>query len=163
LQEKGIGSYDELVQKSSAASGEFNQKFKRIKEIEARQKEINDLQYHIGHYGKGQKIYAQYKASGFSQSFFETHRAELTLRKAAKNYFDSLGVKKLPSINQLKQEWATLDAEKKSLYRDYHQLKDRRKELVTAKDNCERLLGINRNAPERDAGREQKRSHAHDR
>ena len=100
LQENGIGSYEELVQKSNATSKDFNGKLTRIKEIEARQKEIKDLQYHIGHYSKGQKIYAQYKASGFDQAFFEANRAPLTLRRAAKNYFDEQGYKgKLPSIN----------------------------------------------------------------
>ena len=39
-----------------------------------------------------------------------------------------------------------LASEKKSLYHGYRELKDQRMALLMAKDNCERLLGINRNA-----------------
>ena len=58
-------------------------------------------------------------------------------------------------MDSLKQEWATLESEKKNLYHGYRELKDRRMELLMAKDNCERLLGINRNAPEHIADRKQ--------
>ena len=40
---------------------------------------------------------------------------------------------KLLIINTLKQEWATLNSEKKNLYRGYHELKDRRTNLGNAK------------------------------
>jgi hypothetical protein len=67
----------------------------------------------------------------------------LRYTKRQKNYFNEQGFKgKLPSINALKQEWATLDAAKKSLYRDYHQAKDNNRDLQTALYNAERLLGI---------------------
>jgi len=72
-------------------------------------------------------------------------------------------VRKLPSINTLRQEWATLESEKKTLYRGYRDLKDRRMNLLMAKDNFERLFSINRNAPARVADRTQKRNHSHER
>jgi predicted transcriptional regulator len=37
---------------------------------------------------------------------------------------NELGMKKFPSINQLKQEYAALAVEKKTLYGGYHKLKD---------------------------------------
>jgi hypothetical protein len=62
----------------------------------------------------------------------------------------------LPKIDALKKDWAMLESEKKKLYSGYHELKKHRTELIMAKDNAERLLGINQNAPERVADREQK-------
>ena len=47
LKETGIDSYDDLVKKSTAASGDFSGKLKRIKEIEVRQKEISEMQKQI--------------------------------------------------------------------------------------------------------------------
>jgi len=161
LKENGIDSYDELAEKASSASDDFGVKLKRIKEIEARQKEISELQKNIGTYGKTRDIYKKYLASGRDQGFYEIHRSDIALHEAAKRYFDSHGMKKTPSINTLRQEWAMLESEKKTLYKGYHELKGERKELLTAKDNVERLLGINRDAPERIADREQKRSNSH--
>ena len=166
LKEVGIDSYDELVAKSTAANSKFNGRLNRIKEIESHQKEISELQKKIGDYSKTRDIYNRYKKSGWNEKFFEEHRTDLTLHQTAKNHFDKLGYSKnnpLPKIDALKQEWAVLEAEKKNLYRDYHELKDQRKELLTAKSNCEWLLGINRNAPARnaelDSGQRQKNSH----
>jgi hypothetical protein len=56
----------------------------------------------------------------------------------------------------LKQEWAKLQAEKKSLYSGYHELKDQRIKLLMAKDNAEKILGINQKAPAHTAERDQK-------
>ena len=41
--------------------------------------------------------------------------------QAAKRYFDSLGLKKLPSMQSLKQEYAVLKAENKKRYPEYKQ------------------------------------------
>jgi hypothetical protein len=170
LKANGIDSYDDLVKKSSAASSEFNQKLGKIKAFEDRMGKISELQRHIGTYGKTKPNYTIYrdlkksKQSTLSklmngvhpaEKFYEDNRADIVLHETAKKYFDSLGIKKLPSINTLKQEWAELNAEKKKLYGGYSKLKDQRTELVKAKDNVERLLGINRNAPEQHRERKQ--------
>ena len=151
LQENGIDCYDELCAKTSVASGAFNEKQKRIKEIDARQKEISDLQKQIGTYGKTRKTYEQYKASGWDKDFYETERADIVLHRAAKKHFNDLGYgknKKLPSINELRQEWARLETEKKVLYHDYRKQKETRTNLLKAKDNANRLLGISLKTPD---------------
>jgi len=160
LQENGIGSYDELTEKATATSLDFNSRTKRLREIDERQKAISEMQKQIGSYGKTRDIYAKYKASGWDRGFYDIHATDIILHRAAKKYFNDLGYgkgKKLPSINMLKQEWATMDSEKKSLLRGYKELKDHRMNLLVAKDTCQRLLGINQDAPERAARHEQKR------
>jgi hypothetical protein len=142
LKENGIDSYEDLKKKSSSASGDFAALTKRIKEIEARQKEVAELQKQIGTYGKTRDIYAKYKASGWSRGFYDVHAADIFLHRAAKKYFDGLGMKKLPSINQLRQEYAALAAERKKLYGGYRELKDLSRELSVARNNAERILGI---------------------
>ena len=49
----------------------------------------------------------------------QEHESEITIHKAAKNYFDGLGFKKLPTIKALNAEYAELLAEKKAAYADY--------------------------------------------
>jgi len=154
LQENGIESYEELVAKTSSASDEFSSLTGRIKEIEAKLKTISETQKQIGTYGKTRDVYAKYKASKWNRNFYEEHRAEITLHRAAKKYFDEQGFTgKLPSVNTLKQEYATLAAEKKKLYGSYHQLKASSRELLVARDNTERILGISPNGKTRGTSR----------
>ena len=162
LKENGIDSYEDLVEKSSSASGDFAARTKRIKEIEARQKEISELQKQIATYGKTRDIYAKYKASGWDRAFYDVHVADIILHRAAKKYFDELSMMKLPSINQLKQEYATLASERKTLYADYHQLKDLSRELSVARVNAERILGITPDAQIRNATRAQNQHDSHE-
>ncbi|MCD8052134.1 MAG: hypothetical protein LUE89_10720 [Clostridiales bacterium] len=64
------------------------------------------------------------------------------LHEAAKRYFDSLGLEKLPSIKALKQEYAALSAENKKLYPDQKAARKEMIDLLTAKSNPERFLEI---------------------
>ena len=141
LKEHGIDSYDELREKSDAAYSNFHRISSRLKQIESRQKEIADLQKEIGTYGKTRDTYAKYKASGWDNDFFEINRADISLHKAAKKYFDEHHFKgKLPSINQLKQEWATLESERRKLYSGYKATKENYMSLCTAKSNADTIL-----------------------
>ena len=71
--------------------------------------------------------------------------------------FDSLGIKKLPTIAALKQEYDALAAEKRKLYTGYREIKANMQELLVAKGNAERLLGIKKNEQDRDVSRRQQR------
>jgi hypothetical protein len=151
LKENDIDSYDDLKKRAAVVSGKHYRLSQEIREIEAKQKEITELQRQIGNYGKGRTVHDKYKAGGYDQSFFEANRAALTLYQAAKNYFNEQGYKgKLPSINALKQEWATLDSKKKLLYKDYHALTPRHKELQTALINARNILGIDNDGQKRE-------------
>ena len=161
LQENGIDSYEDLKMKSASASGEFSALTTKIKEAETKLKEIAELQKYIGQYGKTRDVYAAYKTSGWSRDYYDEHAADIILHRAAKKHFDTLGKKKLPSINQLKQEYAALAAEKKKLYSGYHELKEKSRALATARGNAERILGITPDAQKRDASRDQTRENSH--
>ena len=145
LKEQNIESYDELSVKSADASAKFSAVTADIKATEARQFEISELQRHIGTYGKTREIYNAYKQSGYSQDFYEQNRTNIALHEAARKHFDTLGVKRLPKISELKQEYATLQAQKKKLYASYHELKDKSRELFIAKHNAQRILDIDVN------------------
>ena len=163
LQENGIDSYEELVKKTSSSSDDFTALTGRIKEIESKLKGISELQKQIGTYGKTRDVYAKYKASKWSRKFYDEHAADIILHRAAKKYFNEQNFTgKLPSINTLKQEYATLAAEKKKLYSSYHQLKDSSRELLIARDNTERILGITPNAQNRDNSRADNKHNSHE-
>ena len=147
MQENGIDSYGDLAGKSDAASDEFYGLTRKIKDAETRLKGISELQKQIGAYTKTRSVYAQYKASKWNRDFYDGHAAEITQHRTSKKFFDTQGFKgKLPSIASLKQEYAALLAEKKSLYGGYRKSKDASQELALARGNAERILGIGLNA-----------------
>jgi len=158
LQENGIDSYDDLVGKANSASESFSALSRKIKDADKRLTEIRELQKHIGTYSKTRSTYAKYKALGWDRDFYESQRADITLHRAAKKYFDGLGLKKLPTIAALKQEYAALAAEKKKLYSGYRATKDNMRELVVAKDNATKILGLTPEMQKGDAGRQQQRN-----
>ena len=159
LQENGIDSYEDLKKKSSSAPGDFSARTSRIKEIEARLKEIAELQKQIGTYSKTREVFAGYRASGWSARYNDIHAADIILHRAAKKYFDGLGLKKLPPISALKQEYAALAAEKKKLYSGYTELKELSRSLQMAKANADRLLDVRPEGVIREAPREKSRDY----
>ena len=78
----------------------------------------------------------------------------ITACQAAKRYFDSLGLKKLPFMQSLKQEYAMLKTENRKRYPEYKQAKAKMIELLTAKNNVERILGVTEKEKNRDRQQE---------
>lgn len=142
IKESGIDSYDELEEKCSSACGDVAVLRQKLKDIETQQKENREFQQQISNYGKTREIYKQYKASKFSAAFLDEHRADITLHRTAKKYFDERGLKKLPSINQLRERWGELEKQRRPLYADYKAANQNFKDLCNAKSNASRMLGI---------------------
>ena len=152
LQENNLTDLGELEKACDAAAQRFNDLADRSKAASARMKDIAELERHIGTYSKTREIYMQYrKLTGRKQAkFYEQHSNEIMACQAAKRYFNSLGLKKLPSMQSLKQEYAKLQAENKKRYPEYKQAKEKMIELLTAKNNVERILGVTEKEKNRD-------------
>ena len=135
LQENGLTDLGKLEKACEVATQKFNDLADRTKAASARMKDISELQKHIGAYGKTREIYAQYrKLTGRKrEKFYEQHSGEITACQAAKRYFDSLGLKKLPPMQSLKQEYAMLKAENRKRYPEYKQAREKMIELLTPK------------------------------
>ncbi len=152
LQENGLTDLTELEKVCDAASRKFNTLTDRSKAVSARLKEISELQRHIGTYAKTCEVYVQYrKLTGRKQTkFYEQHTNGIMSCQAAKRYFDSLGLKKLPSIQSLKQEYAALQAEGRKIYPSLKAARAKMIELLTVKNNVERFLGATEKTKNRD-------------
>ncbi|MDL2231968.1 relaxase/mobilization nuclease domain-containing protein [Ruminococcaceae bacterium OttesenSCG-928-L11] len=142
LQERGLTDYGVLSKTAEAASKHFGEVGSQLKVIEARLKEISELQKHIGTYSKTLDAYRGYRDSKWSKKYYAQHETDIVSHKAAKKYFDSVGLKKLPSMQSLKTEYATLNAEKRKLYQGYRPAREEMIALLMAKQNTERILGM---------------------
>ena len=166
LQDWGIGSYDALSEKADAVSKSFNGRSGRIKEIEAQQKEISELQKQIGAYSKTKDTLAEYnrlknaKPSAFAKltnaqspadKFYNDNAEKIIRCNAAKKYFDEQGYgrgtgKKLPTIKILQTEYAKLEAERKKLWAGHKPEREEMIALRMAKQNVDMFLGEPRQA-----------------
>ena len=148
LKEKGIGNYEELSALAERLSQRFGELSEIIKADEKRMVEIGALQTHINNYSKTRPIYEAYRKSGYSKKFFEEHREEIQIHKAAKQAFDQLPGKKVPSRQSLHEEYNRLLTEKKKVYAEYRQVRKDMQEYLTAKQTVEHILGMDRKKKE---------------
>lgn len=141
LEENGLLDRDTLEEKAAAASTQYRQLSDTIKSKEKRTAEVKILQQHIINYARTRDTYVAYRKAGYSKKFLAEHESEIILHKAAKQFFDEQGLKKLPAVKSLQAEYAQLLSEKKAMYADYQKAREEMRSLQTARANVDRILG----------------------
>ena len=97
---------------------------------------------------QGWEVVAVYRKAGYSKKFRQEHEEEILLDQAAKEAFNELNVKKLPTIKELQTEYAQLLADKKKAYGEYRQARAAMRELLTVKNNVDRVLAMEQAEPQ---------------
>ena len=69
---------------------------------------------------------------------------------------NDLGLKKLPAVKSLQDEYAKLLAEKKASYPEYRQARDEMRELLTIQSNVDRILGTDAREAEKEKEQERR-------
>ena len=142
LEEQGFVDFTELANAAAAAEGRFHDLKATIKSAETRMSEVQTLRTHIINYSKTRDIYARYRKAGYSKKFLAEHEGNIILHKAAKKAFNDLGLKKLPTVKSLNEEFSRLLTEKKAAYTDYYKTQEQMRELMIHKANAAYLLGM---------------------
>ena len=154
LVDNGLTDYDELATRAVQAGDRFNAASRRIKQLEARMADVAQLKTHIINYSKTREVYAAYKKSRHKKEFLAEHGAEIAQHEAAKRAFDALGGKAIPKVAQLSQEYTELLAEKQREYEEYREARQDMIAYQTAKQNVDKILGLE--LEEQEQNREQK-------
>lgn len=163
LQEHNIHDLAELQEKADTATEKFHQISESIKDAEKYMDEISNLKKHIINYSKTRDVYVAYRKTGYSKKFFEEHRQEILLHKAAKDLFNEVPEDlkkngKIPTIKELSEEFASHLANKKSAYSQYHQAKQEMQDYLIAKQDIEKILGAERQEQEQKKEKKQEQS-----
>ena len=145
LRDHKIDSLDHLHSAAFEAAGKRDSLLASIQASEKRLAEIAALKKHIINYSKTRCTYEAYRKAGYSKKFFEAHREELTIHKAAKQAFDELGVRKIPKVKELSAEYAEILSGKKAAYAKYRKVRDEAQELAIAERNIASLYEAERN------------------
>lgn len=156
LREHGITDVGQLQEKAAQAVKRFDQLDGNIKAAEKRLVEIAALKKHILNYAKTKDVYVEYRKSGYSKKFYESHREAITLHKAAKDAFNGLGVKKLPKVKDLTAEYAAVLSDKKAAYAQYRNARSEMQEYLKAQKNVEQFLHLTRQEAEKTQEEKQK-------
>ena len=94
-------------------------KFDLVVDIQEKMAANKVIKTHIINYSKTRDTYIAYRKSGYSKKFYEAHRDEITLHKAAKEAFSKLPDGKITKVKDLNEEFARLLSEKKITYSEY--------------------------------------------
>lgn len=138
LRDHKIESMEQLDQLVRQQTAKRDALLSSIQQSEKRLAEIGTLKKHIINYSKTRATYEEYRKTGYSKKFLESHREEITIHKAAKAAFDELGVKKLPRVKDLSIEYAEVLAAKKQTYAEYRQVKNDAQQNIASLYDAER-------------------------
>ena len=137
LQQHDIHDKETLDALVDGSSAKYHELMKTIKDAEEKMEANKVIKTHIINYAKTRETYIAYRKSGYSKKFFEAHRDEITLHKAAKEAFSKLPDGKIPKVKDLNEEFARLLSEKKAAYSEYKKIKKEMRDYQIAKQNVE--------------------------
>ena len=160
LQEHKISSYEELKAITDERSGKVRQLMDSMKAKEALLAENKKYQKAIIDYGRTRKTFVAYKKSGYSKKFYEEHEAELLIYKAAEEVYKNAPGRKIPPMQELREEYGRILAEKKAEFLEYAQIKKDMNEYLIAKKNLELLYQQEEEKKERE-GRDKRTRNSH--
>lgn len=123
LQQHDIHDKETLDALVDGSSVKYHELMKTIKDAEEKMAANKVIKSHIINYAKTRETYIAYRKSGYSKKFYEAHRDEITLHKAAKEAFSKLPDGKIPKVKDLNEEFARLLSEKKAAYSEYKKIK----------------------------------------
>ena len=141
LQEKDIHTMEQLREKTEDITRHSHELLDSVKQSEKRLAEIAILRKHIVNYAKTRETYVAYRKAGYSRKFYEAHRKELTLHKAAKEAFDQLEIKKIPKVKELNAEYAKVLENKKKTYAEYRKVRAEMQDYQIALKVAEACVG----------------------
>ena len=143
-QEMGLESPEELAAACDAAHEKLSDIRTDMKSVEAAIAEKKELRNHVLNYLKTKYVVDELKACKNDKArkkYRDEHDSDFIILNAAKRYFDSKGLRKLPSHKTLQTEIEQLIKEKNELYNQYQTTKEEAQRLDTIRHNLEQTLG----------------------
>ncbi len=135
LQQHNISDLETLETLADEKSKKFHNLSKEIKDCESKIDDAKNLREQIFNYSKTKEVYVKYRKSGYSKKYYEAHRAEITIHKAAKEAFAKLQDGKIPKVKDLNAEISELVERKKKAYQEYKSVKKESQEYQIVRQN----------------------------
>lgn len=142
LTENNLLRYEQLQAKISEIQTLFADTTAELKAVEGRLSDMALLIKNVENFRRTYPAYKSYKQARNKQKAYEENESTILIHTAAKKALAVMGVTgKLPSIAELKEQYAEMEKGKTVLYKQYNGLKGQVKEYVTVKANIDEILG----------------------
>ena len=144
LLDTGFGSQEELDAAFATAQANMQKSYASLKAFDPKIAEQKTLQDWILKYLKTKDVCKginTIKKEKDRTAFRQKHEADFIIYESARRYFDTQGIKKLPTNAAIRAEIQRLIAEKNAAYNAYCADKERFKELQTIQQNLAELHG----------------------
>ena len=145
LQQHNIRDLETLNRLVDESSAKYNKLLNTIKNAEEKMAENKIIKTSIINYSKTRDTYIAYRKSGYSKKFYEAHRDEITLHKAAKEAFSKFPKSKIPKVKDLNEEFNRMLLEKKEAYSEYKKMKKEMRDYQIAKQNVDMFYANEKN------------------
>lgn len=142
--ELGFDSPEALAAACDAVHEKLSDIRTEMKSVEATIAEKKELRNHVLNYHKTRCVIDEMKAcknEKARQKYRDEHDSDFIILNTAKCYFDSKGLKKLPSHKALQTEVEQFIKKKNELYNQYQTAKEEAQRLDTIRHNIEQTLG----------------------
>ncbi len=135
LQEHGLTSYADLEALNNELTHKSNTLRKEVRLLDDAIQENAITQKQITNYARTRKVYDGYIGAGYSKKYLEEHEGDILIHKAAKKYFNDKGMKKIPTMQELKEESIALVKKRKAINSKYQKAKAAKEELLIVRAN----------------------------
>ena len=142
LQEHEFESFEQLDAAVNEVIANFYQVKEELKNIEAQINDSKELKFQIINYSKTRDVYVAYRKAGYSKKFFNEHKDEILIHKAAKEAFDKIGLDKIPKVKVLNKQINDMYLKKHELLEKYYQEKELMRKITIVRENVKRILSL---------------------
>nr|MBQ4454739.1 relaxase/mobilization nuclease domain-containing protein [Clostridia bacterium] len=140
LSDLGLNSYKDLDKAHERLHDEYDSLRQKIRAIDEQMDKIKELQGAIITYAQTNESYQKYKKSGYNKKVKEELRDDILMHEEARKHFKEYEGRKVPTIKELKAEYAELKEKKSEMYKDYQKKKRDYTELAVARKNIDIIL-----------------------
>ena len=138
-------TYDELENMATRKPQTMQNIKSEIDALDDKLQHISLLQRHIGTLDKTKEIFKQYAQTNFNPEFRERNLKPITANEEAKKfmydnqYTENFG-RRIPPMQELKQSYAQITADKKKLWAKYHDIRNGDSGISNAWENVKAIM-----------------------
>ena len=141
IQELGIDSREELIQRQKEISERVKNADNAVKSIDNEIKSINQQIHFAGQYYASRSVHAEFLRSWNKGRFRSKHRDELDRYEEAVKFFKEKSEGNIPQLKALKEQKDFLQTRKQNQIAALDTLRQSQKNIDTAVSNIEAILG----------------------
>ena len=142
IQEQGIGSVDELLQKQSSMANSVSDADALFRKTEGTIRLTNEMLHYAGQYYATRTVHSDFMRSWNKGRFRLQHQDELNRYDEAVRYFKENNNGKIPLINELRERKKALATERERQEKEAEKIRKGLKNLQTAISNVEVILDM---------------------